>query len=85
LNQRSVRSESHGLISQMTRLMTTVSEMASVRLTSPRGHHGGKHEPDHHADQKAECDQRGEDETSHGYPSNEASGERLASAEHRRR
>ena len=35
LNQRSVRSDSHGLISQITRLMTTVRTMASVRLTSP--------------------------------------------------
>ena len=31
----SVRSESHGLISQITRLIMTVSAMATVRLTSP--------------------------------------------------
>ena len=35
LNQRSVRSDSHGLISQISKLMTTVSPMASVKLTSP--------------------------------------------------
>ena len=35
LSQRSVKSHSHGLISQISRLRTTVSTMASIRLTSP--------------------------------------------------
>jgi hypothetical protein len=34
LSQRSVKSDSHGLISQISRLRTTVSTMASIRLTS---------------------------------------------------
>lgn len=35
LNHRSVKSDSHGLISQMRRLMTTVRAIATVKLTSP--------------------------------------------------
>ena len=42
--------------------------MATVKLTSPAATMAASTRPDHHADQDAEGDERGEDETSHDDP-----------------
>jgi hypothetical protein len=57
LNQRSVRSDSHGLISQMKKLMATVQGDGDGQVDLARRHHGGEHHADHHADQDAEGDE----------------------------
>ncbi len=65
LSQQSVRSDRNGLISQITRLMTMVRTMASVRLDLAHEHHGREHAADHHADQDAEGDEGGEQQAGH--------------------
>ena len=64
LSQRSVKSDSHGLISQISRLRTTVSTMASIRLTSTMNSMAASTQH-HHSRPDAEGDEGSEQQLRH--------------------